>query len=199
MIEFKPEILTEKIAVHCDTEEKANALLEWADMNGGTWYDGESYLNNTLWRRHGGDTLYLIFNGTCCGTNHYQTGITIITYEEAILVPGENPIQEDSGDKTEQYTRQSDKFHGIYSSHEEMLMEKNKRYGDSALSPLVLFTKHITPGEAGLNGILVRLDDKLSRVKNSEEIRKNDISDILGYLILLCKDRGWEDFSDQVD
>lgn len=91
------------------------------------------------------------------------------------------------------------KFHSIYASHEAMLLEKNKRYGDSALKPLNVFSHFISPDTPELNGILVRLDDKLSRIANGKELLKNDISDELGYLILLCKAKGWEDFMDQVD
>ena len=62
------------------------------------------------------------------------------------------------------------------------LLEKNKRYGNSALEPLKVFAKDI-PDVAG---ILVRLDDKLSRIRNATELRKNDTADIIGYLFLLC-------------
>lgn len=91
------------------------------------------------------------------------------------------------------------KFTQIYSSHEEMLNEKNRRYGDSALFPLGVFTKHVDKADPAKTSILVRLDDKLSRIKNADELRKNDVSDVMGYLVLLCKSEGWEDFSDQID
>jgi len=71
---------------------------------------------------------------------------------------------------------------------------KNELYGDSALKPLRVFSK-LTP----LEGIFVRLDDKISRIKNTKELRKNDVSDILGYLILLCKEKGWENFDEFID
>jgi len=50
-----------------------------------------------------------------------------------------------------------------------------------------------------LDNLLVRLDDKLKRVQNADELRKNDIADIIGYLILLCVNQGWDDFSDLID
>ena len=80
----------------------------------------------------------------------------------------------------------------------EFLLEKNKRYGSSALEPLVIFTKHKTDDRAR-DGILERLDDKLMRIKNADELRKNDTADIIGYLMLLCASQGWDDFKDLID
>jgi hypothetical protein len=75
---------------------------------------------------------------------------------------------------------------------------KNTRYGNSALEPLRVFS-NADPAE----GILVRLDDKLSRIKyassNDKPLRKNDIGDMLGYLILYCVKQGWTDFDDLID
>lgn len=68
----------------------------------------------------------------------------------------------------------------VLDSISTVLKEKNKRYGNSALEPIHVFYK----GDAE-NSILIRLDDKLSRIKNSEELRNNDVFDLLGYLFLL--------------
>ena len=51
------------------------------------------------------------------------------------------------------------------------LIEKNKRYGNSALEPLVIFTKHKS-GDRAKDGILERIDDKLSRIKNEIVLAK---------------------------
>lgn len=75
-----------------------------------------------------------------------------------------------------------------------LLLEKNARYGDSALKPIQVFSR-LNPAE----GIRIRLDDKLSRVRNGESLRKNDIADIIGYLSLLCIAEGWTDFQDLLD
>jgi hypothetical protein len=80
----------------------------------------------------------------------------------------------------------------------EFLLEKNKRYGNSALEPITIFTKHKT-GDRAVDGILERLDDKIMRIKNSNELRKNDTADIIGYLLLLCAAKGWNDFRDLLD
>lgn len=82
----------------------------------------------------------------------------------------------------------------VLDSMSYLLEEKNKRYGNSALKPLKIFSKK----EAG-EGILVRLDDKLGRIRNSEDLRKNDVADIIGYLTLLCVSQGWLDFNDLID
>ena len=74
------------------------------------------------------------------------------------------------------------------------LIAKNKNYGNSALEPLKVFSK-VEP----TNGICVRMDDKLSRISNANELRKNDIVDLTGYLVLLCTQKGWDDFKDLID
>jgi hypothetical protein len=63
----------------------------------------------------------------------------------------------------------------------QMLLEKNSRYGDSALNPVRIFSK-ASPVEQ----ILVRLDDKLSRLSRGSGVEDEDVLlDLLGYLILL--------------
>lgn len=74
------------------------------------------------------------------------------------------------------------------------LKEKNKRYGDSALNAVKIFSKIETE-----NQICIRLDDKINRVINGKELKKNDICDILGYLELLCIQKDWIDFTDLLD
>jgi len=61
----------------------------------------------------------------------------------------------------------------------EMLLTKNMAYGDSALKPMRVFSKAST--EEQLN---VRIDDKLSRLKNNPNEDEDVILDLLGYLIL---------------
>ena len=61
-----------------------------------------------------------------------------------------------------------------------LLLEKNKRYGDSAINPVRIFSK-CDPTEA----ILVRMDDKLSRIRNMPiEDAEDAYLDLLGYLVL---------------
>lgn len=62
----------------------------------------------------------------------------------------------------------------------EMLIKKNISYGNSALNPVRIFSKANTTEQ-----LMVRLDDKLSRIKNYESFPgDNDIDDMIGYLVL---------------
>jgi hypothetical protein len=82
-------------------------------------------------------------------------------------------------------------FRSMLTSFSEMLEEKNKRYGNAALEPLNIVSKHHKLGG--------KIDEKLSRIKNSNELRKNDLADVIGYCFLICKDMGWNNFEDQID
>ena len=63
----------------------------------------------------------------------------------------------------------------------KMLIEKNRKYGNSALEPQRIFSK-----ASAAEQIKVRIDDKLSRMKNQQNDEDEDvISDLIGYLILL--------------
>jgi len=63
----------------------------------------------------------------------------------------------------------------------DMLLAKNQAYGDSALHPIGIFSK----GNAA-EKICIRIDDKLSRIKNNPNAFGEDpLADLLGYLILL--------------
>lgn len=62
----------------------------------------------------------------------------------------------------------------------EMLIAKNRAYGDSALNPVRIFSR-ASPEEQ----ILVRIDDKISRITHGEAAGEDVILDLLGYLILL--------------
>ena len=65
---------------------------------------------------------------------------------------------------------------------QEMLINKNAKYGNSALEPIGVFSK-LSPEE----GLLIRIDDKLKRIKNGS-LDKDDedvVNDLIGYLVLL--------------
>ena len=62
-----------------------------------------------------------------------------------------------------------------------MLKNKNRKYGDSALNPARIFSK-----ASNIEQLKVRLDDKLSRIKNAQDDEDEDvIADLIGYLVLL--------------
>jgi len=65
----------------------------------------------------------------------------------------------------------------------ELLLTKNKKYGDSALNPVRVFSK-----ASAQEQLLVRIDDKLSRIQKGAGLLASDedvIQDLIGYLILL--------------
>ena len=96
----------------------------------------------------------------------------------------------------EQTTETIDAICRVSDGLRDLLLIKNRRYGDSALKPLGIFTAH---SHGASEGLYARLDDKLGRISNASEIRKNDVADLMGYLVLLCVQRGWVDFGDLVD
>jgi hypothetical protein len=63
----------------------------------------------------------------------------------------------------------------------EMLIEKNRKYGNSALAPVRVFSKCDS-----VEQLKVRIDDKLSRLVSAQGDEDEDVADdLLGYLILL--------------
>jgi hypothetical protein len=75
-----------------------------------------------------------------------------------------------------------------------LLLEKNRKYGDSALNPVRIFSK-----SDSMEQIRVRIDDKLSRLRNQQADEDEDvIDDLIGYLVLLkvaqMQQRRVEDF-----
>lgn len=70
----------------------------------------------------------------------------------------------------------------ITNAIQDLLLDKNEKYGDAALNPKQIFYK----GTA-VNSILIRLDDKLTRIMSNTDSkpRINDVTDIIGYCVLL--------------
>lgn len=63
----------------------------------------------------------------------------------------------------------------------DMLIAKNITYGDSATNPVRIFSRCSAEEQ-----LLVRIDDKLSRIQRGYEYGDDDsILDLIGYLILL--------------
>lgn len=61
-----------------------------------------------------------------------------------------------------------------------ILLEKNRKYGDSALNPVRLFSR-----SSPIEQINVRIDDKISRIRNRQDDDDEDAElDLIGYLIL---------------
>jgi len=73
------------------------------------------------------------------------------------------------------------KIKELLSQIEDMLIQKNRAYGDSALDPVRVFSKSDT-----MEQLYVRIDDKLSRIERGHEYPGDDtIFDLIGYLVLL--------------
>jgi hypothetical protein len=74
-----------------------------------------------------------------------------------------------------------DKVSVILDELKSKLVSKNRKYGNSALEPVRVFSKADATEQ-----LKVRLDDKLSRIVSSQSDEDEDvIDDLLGYLVLL--------------
>lgn len=65
----------------------------------------------------------------------------------------------------------------------DLLLTKNMKYGDSALNPV-----RVMSNSSPIEQILVRIDDKLSRIKHGKLGIQDDedvVQDLIGYFILL--------------
>ena len=75
----------------------------------------------------------------------------------------------------------AEKVTKITSDIANLLIDKNKKYGNSALEPKRIFSKADSTEQ-----IKVRIDDKLSRITNQNlEDDEDVINDLIGYLVLL--------------
>lgn len=62
----------------------------------------------------------------------------------------------------------------------DMLVAKNRAYGNSALDPVRIFSQ-ADPAEQ----IRVRIDDKLSRLARGRGAGEDVVMDLMGYLVIL--------------
>tara|TARA_Y100000593_G_scaffold93347_1_gene187914 strand:+ start:2811 stop:3218 length:408 start_codon:yes stop_codon:yes gene_type:complete len=64
----------------------------------------------------------------------------------------------------------------------ELLISKNRAYGDSATNPSKVFSKG-----SPIESLCARIDDKLMRIQNKgiNDKTEDTVSDLIGYLILL--------------
>ena len=75
------------------------------------------------------------------------------------------------------------KISGVCDDIKELLINKNRKYGNSALKPCRVFSK-----SSAVEQLLVRIDDKLNRIMQGAGLLANDedvVNDLIGYLILL--------------
>ena len=81
-----------------------------------------------------------------------------------------------------QVNSREQQIRGVMLEITSLLLSKNAAYGDSALTPSNIFSK-----QPSIEGIKLRLDDKLTRIKNKgiTDQTEDTISDLIGYLVLL--------------
>lgn len=73
------------------------------------------------------------------------------------------------------------KVASILQDVQDLLVEKNEAYGNSALDPINVFSKATSTEQ-----LRVRIDDKLNRLYHGKEYGQEDtITDLIGYLVLL--------------
>ena len=117
----------------------------------------------------------------CVGCDDYEGCDNVKSHDEL--------VKEAVGEMREKIAIHKGEVHGITDTQElirvecgliqDILLEKNRKYGDSAINPCRIFSK-----ADPLEQINVRLDDKLSRLESGQEDEDEDVElDIIGYLI----------------
>ena len=95
--------------------------------------------------------------------------------------------------KTETQTEQQPiSIKSVLSGIDKLLEYKESKYGNALNNDRL----KVFSGKCKFGDIL---DAKLNRVANGEELLKNDVVDIAGYLILTLREKGWDDFSEFMD
>ena len=75
------------------------------------------------------------------------------------------------------------KISSVCDDIKELLIHKNREYGNSALKPNRIFSK-----SSATEQLLVRIDDKLNRIMKGAGLLATDedvVNDLIGYLVLL--------------
>lgn len=71
--------------------------------------------------------------------------------------------------------------HRVTGKIADLLIAKNKAYGDSALNPVRIFSK-----ASRIEQLNVRIDDKISRIQRGTDFGDEDtVRDLCGYLLML--------------
>lgn len=91
-----------------------------------------------------------------------------------------------------QKEQQPSSIKSVLSGIDKLLEYKESKYGNALNNDRL----KVFSGKCKFGDIL---DAKLNRVANGEELLKNDVVDIAGYLILTLREKGWDDFSEFMD
>jgi hypothetical protein len=91
-----------------------------------------------------------------------------------------------------------EEFNTLITNFKNYFNAKNKQYGSSALEPIKVF------GNGTANTILgSRIDTILSRIATSQQqdgdIKKKDVVNLVGNLVLLMLYKGWIEFDDLME
>lgn len=124
----------------------------------------------------------------CCGKEYKKEFLTQIMCNECFDIARSQKPDDYNFANVEEFQMDSkNRIVEICDATKDLLLYKNSKYGDSALHPNNVFYK----GDS-VNSILIRLDDKIGRVKSNPDSqpRVNDISDIIGYCTLLLISMG---------
>ena len=89
-----------------------------------------------------------------------------------------------------------EEVHDVLQEIEDLLVAKNEKYGNSALEPIGVFSQL-----SAKSGLLVRIDDKLKRIKNGSLDNDDEdvVNDLIGYLVLLKIHANREQSFDELD
>lgn len=132
------------------------------------------------------------YRGDVCDLTEVKAIDFIKAYAEFEVVADDKTIDNDT-----KMPESQEKIVRILEAIKQLLLTKNSRYGNSILDPMRVFSKK----DKEESDIPARLDDKLSRIKNSDKIRINDVTDLIGYLVLLLIQLGCTetDILNQID
>ena len=85
-------------------------------------------------------------------------------------------------DRTNRFPQTKKEIQLVCDGIKELLLEKNAKYGDSALQP-----KRVFSSADPVEQIKVRIDDKLSRIATTgfSAMDEDTLQDLIGYLVLL--------------
>ena len=106
-----------------------------------------------------------------CGLIHIGTKYKDKQKEEATMQPKNEP---------ETLTQTQYAIKEVCAELEKLLLDKNRKYGDSAINPIRCFSQ-----ASPMEQIKVRMDDKINRIRNQQGDEDEDvIADLAGYCIL---------------
>ena len=156
----------ENVKIRIKDAEHSKKFQEWCFEQGATWDDSGNKILHT-----DKEFMYVNNNILYWGDHDY----TFLAHPNKEIFLDEKPTS----------------LEKIIDGVKELVLYKDKQYGNSANNPLNIFGSKCKYG--------YRLDEKLSRVQNCNTLRKNDLVDLLGGLLLVRQEFGWDDFSEFKD